>query len=318
MPADARSKPDPGRRHSLVGLVLMLTATAAFVTMSAFVKLLREDGFDTPQVMFWRMAPGLPWVLAELCVRGVAFAPHKARLIAARCLFGICAMATNFYAVRALTLVQHNVLHLLQPVFIAVLAPFVLSERLRPATFAALTLALLGSVAVIDPTRGLGELPLVPALAGAAAAVCSALAHMWVRRATEHDAPELLVFYFTVSVSVVTLVWGLGFGDGLALPAGLGLPEATWKIAGMAGFGLAGQLAMTRAYDRTQAPVVAVVAYSSIPLSFVFDAVLWGATGSIATVIGAAMMVLAGILLIRGGRARARDSKPRLRPPSAT
>jgi drug/metabolite transporter (DMT)-like permease len=296
----------------------MLTATAAFVSMSAFVKLLREDGFDTPQVMFWRMAPGLPWVLAELRVRGVAFMPHKPRLIVSRCLFGICAMATNFYAVRALTLVQHNVLHLLQPVFIAVLAPFVLGERLRPATFAALTVALIGSVAVMDPTRGLGELPLIPALAGVTAAVCSALAHMWVRRATEHDAPELLVFYFTMSVSVVTLVWGLGFGDGLTMPAGLGVPEAAWKIAGMAGFGLAGQLLMTRAYDRTQAPIVAVVAYSSIPLSFVLDALLWGATGSIATAVGALMMVLAGVLLIRGGRARSRGSKPSVRPPNAT
>lgn len=302
--AKTREIADPGRRQSLVGVALMLTATAAFVAMSAFVKLLREDGLDTPQVMFWRMAPGLAWVLAELRVRGVAFFPRRPGLVAARCLFGICAMATNFYAVRALTLVQHNVLHLLQPVFIAVLAPFVLRERLRPATFAALTLALLGAVAVIDPTRGLGEIPVTPAAAGVVAAVCSALAHMWVRRATEHDAPELLVFYFTATVSVVTVVWAVATGRGLGLPATLGPGEAAWKIAGMAGFGLVGQLLMTRAYDRTQAPIVAVVAYSSIPLSFVLDALLWGTTGSVATAIGAIMMVLAGGLLIRGGRAQ--------------
>jgi drug/metabolite transporter (DMT)-like permease len=95
------------------------------------------------------------------------------------------------------------------------------------------------------------------------------------------------------------------------------MTEAAWKIAGMAGFGLAGQLLMTRAYDRTQAPIVAVVAYSSIPLSFVLDAALWGATGSVATAVGAVMMVLAGILLIRGGRVRERDTKPSVRPPNA-
>lgn len=300
MRPESYANADPARRDSLVGLALMLTATAAFVAMSAFVKLLREDGLDTPQVMFWRMAPGLPWVLVELRVRGIAFAPRRPRLVVVRSLFGICAMGAYFYAVRALTLVQHNVLHLLQPVFIAIFAPFILRERLRPAALAALVLALTGAIAVIDPTQGLGEVPVAPAVAGVVAALCSALAHMWVRRATEHDAPELVVFYFTASVSVITLAWALALGRGLTLPPGLGLGEASWKIVGMAGFGLVGQLLMTRAYDRTQAPIVAVVAYTSIPLSFVLDVAVWGATGSPATAMGSVMMVLAGVFLVRG------------------
>lgn len=286
------------RRNSVVGLALMLTATAAFVAMSAFVKVLREDGMSTPEVMFWRMAPGLPWVWMELRVRGVRLLPHVPGTVALRCMFGLGAMATNFYAVRALTLVQHNVLHLLQPVFIALLAPFFLGERLRGLAIFAAGLALAGAIAVIDPFAGLGAVPLVPALIGVVAAVLSAFAHMWVRRATEHDAPELVVFYFVGTVTVLTLIWGLATGVLGSLPAGLGLGEATWKIAGMAGFGLVGQLLMTRAYHRTQAPVVAVVAYSSIPLSFVLDVLAWNATGTMATLVGSVMMIGAGLLLV--------------------
>lgn len=292
----------PRSGNSVIGLVLMLTATAAFVVMSAFVKVLREDGMATPEVMFWRMLPGLPWVWVELRVRGVRLWPHRPGLVAARCAFGICAMATNFYAVRALTLVQHNVLHLLQPVFIAVLSPFVLGERLRGVAVVALALALGGAVAVLDPTQAADHVPLLPAIAGLAAALFSAFAHMWVRRATAHDAPELVVFHFTAAVSVIALAWGLSDGRILTLPAGLAPFDAAWKILGMAGFGLAGQLLMTRAYGRTQAPVVAVVAYASIPLSFLLDVLAWGVSGSMATFVGSGLMVLAGALLIRAQR----------------
>jgi len=279
----------------------MFTATAAFVAMSAFVKALREDGMSTPEVMFWRMAPGLPWVWMELRVRGLSLLPRVPTVLLTRCLFGICSMAANFYAVRMLTLVQSNVLHLLQPVFIALLSPFLLAERLRGAAIVALMLAIAGSVLVIDPT-GATSVPMVAATAGVIAALLSALAHLWVRRATEHNPPELVVFYFGATVTVLAGLWGLSTGALLSLPEGLGTWQAAGKIAGMAGFGLAGQLLMTRAYDRTQAPLVAVVAYSSIPLSFALDVLAWGAMGTIATLLGCVLMVIAGVLLVRGKR----------------
>jgi drug/metabolite transporter (DMT)-like permease len=289
-PADASS----------AGLGLMLAATASFVAMTAFVKILREGGMGTPEVMFWRMAPGLPWMALALAIRRVALRPADPAAIALRSAFGLTAMAANFYAVRALSLVQHNLLHLLQPIFVALLAPVLIRERLGAVAVIALVLACGGAVAAIDPRNAGGALHPWAVAAGVGAALFSALAHIWVRRTTARDDPELVVFHFTLAVTVVSLA--ASSGEIFRLPSGLDARAAVLAVAGMAGCGLLGQILMTRAYDRAAAPIVAVVAYASIPLNFAVDAIVWGAPGSLGTIVGAGLMVLAGVLLVRAPR----------------
>ena len=117
---------------------------------------------------------------------------------------------------------------------------------------------------------------------------------------TARDAPELVVFWFTLAVSVAGLGMSLVQGRMLTgLPGGLGALEATWKIALLAGLGLGGQLLMTRAYGRAAAPVVAIVAYASIPLSASLDHLAWGVVPGLDGVLGATAMVVAGVLLVR-------------------
>ncbi len=284
------------------GLLLMLLATAAFVAMAAFVKQLREDGLSTSEVMFWRTAPGLAWVWAELRVRKLSVWPKAANLVITRSLYGVAAMACYFYALRVLTMIEYTVLHLLQPVFVAVLAPMLLGERLRRAAVLALVVALCGALVVLRPDRALrSDLALLPLLGGVGAALFSALAHITVRKATAQDSPECVVFWFTIVVSAAALIGGLVQGDFLhGLPEGLGLGEALWKIAAMAGFGQAGQLMMTRAYGRAAAPVVATVAYASIPISIVVDMLAWGVLPGLGEIVGSSLMVVAGVLLVRG------------------
>lgn len=290
------------QRRKRLGLLWMLLATVCFVCMAGFVKTLREDGLATTEVMFWRMVPGLAWVLVELRLRGQSLRPKAPRPVLLRSLAGLGAMAGYFYALRALTMIENAVLHLLQPVFVAVLAPLILDERLRRSALFALAMAMVGALIVIRPDQAWrAQLPLWPMLAGASAALLSALAHIMVRRATSKDTPELVVFWFTVFASVAALITGLARGEFLAgLPDGLELGPAVAKIAGMASFGLAGQLLMTRAYGRTAAPVVAIVAYASIPASIVVDLLVWGVRPGLGEALGSLLMILAGAVLVRG------------------
>lgn len=296
----------------------MLLATLAFLGMSACVKLMREGGMSTPGVMFWRMAPGLVWVVPLVSRRTGGFRPAAPGPMALRCAFGISAMATNFYAVRALALVQHNVLHLLQPVFIAMAAPWVLGERLRGLAVVALVLAFVGAVLVLEPGPALlGGVSFWPAVAGVAAAGFSAGAHISVRRVTRDDPPELVVFYFVASVTTVTLVLGLTTAEVFTLPEGMTPLAGIAGVAGMAGLGLLGQLLMTRAYERAPAPMVAMVAYSSIPVSFVIDAVLWQTPATPWTVSGSVLMAVAGVLLVRARHGAQALSPAAQRPASS-
>lgn len=100
-------------------------------------------------------------------------------------------------------------------------------------------------------------------------------------------------------VSALALTMGLASGDFRGLPPGLELGPAVVKIAGAAGFGLAGQLFMTRAYGRTAAPLVAMMSYASIPISIAVDLMVWGAWPELAQVAGSLLMIGAGVLLLR-------------------
>jgi S-adenosylmethionine uptake transporter len=307
-----------------LGLLLMLGSVIAFTVMGALVKDLREHGMGTCEVMVWRTAPGLPFVWLELRMRGLPVRPRRPRVVALRTLFGGVAMTTNFWAVQSLALVQHTVVHLVQPVFVAIMSPLLLRERLRGAAVAALCLALAGALVVLAPpdvvslgavALGAVAMPLIPGLVGLSSALFSAFAHIQLRLATgtdvptaldpgtPPDAPETVVFHFTLFVTVVGTAIGLALGEFRSLPNGLDLVASTGRIAAMALAGLAGQLMMSRAYARVEAPVVAIVAYAAIPLSAAIDAFVWGSPVGVTAYIGAGAMVLAGILL---GRARAR------------
>ena len=138
-----------------MGLLMMLGAVASFTVMVAFVKLLRGGGMSTVEVVVWRMAPGIPWVLFEIYRRKAPLLPRRPWPVAARVACGGIAMGTYFWAVDQLSLFQNTVLHLSQPVFVAVLAPIFLKERLRGFAVLALGLALVGALVVVVPPEQL-------------------------------------------------------------------------------------------------------------------------------------------------------------------
>lgn len=284
------------------GLLLMLGATIAFTAMQAAVKLLRDDGFATSEIIFYRSAPALPFLWWGLRRRKIPLRPARVGVIALRSAFGIASMATNFFAVRALTLVQHTVLFLLQPVFVALLAPLALREPLRAVTLAALALALSGAALVIHPDAAAFAPPLLPALLSASSALFSALAHLSVRVAAASEPAERVVFHFTLHASLAGLAWGLAEGA----PHDLELADLP-ALVGLVGFGTLGQVLMTRAYHREQAARVAMIAYAGIPASVALDAWLWRAPAGVGALAGAGLMVVAGALL---QRARPQPGQP--------
>lgn len=274
----------------------MLGATVALVAMNACAKLLREDGFSTAEIIFYRTAPGLLWIWADVRRRHQSLRPVRVDLVALRSTFGVAAMAANFYAVQALTLVQNQALHLLQPVFVALFAPLILHERLHQLVLVALTLAATGAFLTLAPRGDLSSLPLVPAIIGISAAVFSSLAHVTIRKTSATEAPEVVVFHFALHAAIVGLAWGLWHGDFQLVHltrTNLGL------IAGTTLFGTLGQLWMTRAYGLAPASRVAMVAYAAIPLSLGADIALWGAGAAVESLAGAVLLVGAGYLITR-------------------
>jgi len=279
----------------------MFAATASFVAMQAVVKAARLGGMDTTEVMFFRTAPGLPVLWLSLRKKGHGLAPEDGAGVLIRSLLGTLAMGTNFAALVWLTLAQFSTLSLAQPIFVALAAPLVLREPTRRHVILAMPLAIAGALTLILPGIESRSMPPIAAALAIASALFSAFAQMWVRKTTASDPPDRVVFYFALVVSVLSLVIGLVRGRFHTLTAestGVALLE----IVGMAGFGTLGQALMTRAYFHGEAASVSMVAYSGVALSLLLDIVLWSAIPTAMTLIGALLMVVAGLVLLRGER----------------
>jgi drug/metabolite transporter (DMT)-like permease len=284
----------------LFAIALMLGATLAFVGMQAVVKIARQGGMDPTEVMFFRTAPGLPvlwWILRR---RGHGLSPDQPRNLFVRSLLGSLAMSTNFTSMRWLTLAQFSTLSLMQPVFVALAAPTLLRERVRPLTWAALGLACAGSLTMLVPALDARALPLFAALLALTSALASAFAHIWVRKATETDPAERVVFHFAAWVSVGALAVGLLRGSFRGVPDAMSGAELSLVVVGMSSLGTLGQVLMTRAHVFGEAASVSLVGYSNVALSMLLDLALFQVVPLPSALAGAALMIVAGVVLVRG------------------
>jgi drug/metabolite transporter (DMT)-like permease len=280
----------------------MLGASASFVAMQAVVKHAREMGMDTWEVMFFRTAPGLPVLYFALRRAGHGLRPVEPGDLFVRSMFGALAMGTNFAAMLWLSLAQFSTLNLTQPVLVALASPLVLGERVRRHTWAAMPLAAAGAFILIAPALTSHAFPILPALLALASAVSACFAQIWVRRATASDPPDRVVFHFAAFVAVLSLVIGLVRGRFQLPLTGASYGSTLVQITGMAGFGTLGQTLMTRAYFHGEAAPVSMVAYAGIALSLIADLVLWNVWPAPSALAGALLMVLGGLVLVRGER----------------
>jgi drug/metabolite transporter (DMT)-like permease len=123
------------------------------------------------------------------------------------------------------------------------------------------------------------------------AAVCGALAQVFVRRLIHVETTTCIVFYFSLTSTVLSL---------LTIPFGWVWPtpeEAALLIAAglMGGFG---QIALTESYRHADASVIAPFEYTSMLLALAAGYFLFAEVPTLGMLAGAALVVLAGLIII--------------------
>lgn len=209
-----------------------------------------------------------------------------------RSIFGTFAAMGSFYALSStqIPLGDAATLSATTPVFVALLSGPLLGERVGSRTWAAVLLAMLGLVAVVQPTFRTASHVAVVATAGAAA---FAVALISLRRLGPGERGEAIVFHFSC---VATVTFTL-----LSLTTFV-RPSPT-ELAVLAGTGLAGglaQLLMTRAYALDAAARVSALSYLGVVLTHVIGLSLLGDRPSPLQFVGTLLVVAAGLLLLAG------------------
>ena len=128
--------------------------------------------------------------------------------------------------------------------------------------------------------------------AGLASGLTSATAYVAVRRASQTNGPVVIVFYFTLVATVVSLL--------LALVTGAVWPRDPVVYALLAGSGVSatgGQLLMTDAYRIGKASRIAAAGAAGPLVSTLFGWVALEQIPDHAAFIGMAILVFTGILM---------------------
>jgi drug/metabolite transporter (DMT)-like permease len=281
----------PPRPSLASAVLLMLAAVLMFALMDAGLKLLSSQ-YPPLQVAALRGLSSLPlvtlWVLATVPARSLLRVHWPLHLL--RGVLGVAMMAGFVYGLRTMPLSTAYAITFVAPLLVTAMAGPLLKEKVGAARWVAIGIGLVGVLVILRPT---GEGMLTGGgLAILVAAICYAMGAVTVRMLAQRDSTQAMVFWFVVMLSLGAWL--------LALPAWKPLQSAhVWIIAGVGVSGSLAQVALTEAFRRGEASLIAPLEYTALLWGVLLDVALWSVLPDGVTWIGAGIIVASGLYLLR-------------------
>jgi len=263
----------------------MLGAVVSFSAMAVAGRLVSFE-LDTFEIMTYRSMIGFALLLAVAgaagTLREVAAQRPNLPLHLVRNVFHFTGQNLWFYAITVIPLAQVFALEFTSPLWVLMLSPLILGERLTKARVLA---ALTGFVGILIVTRpGAGEIN-AGTLAAAAAAVGFAGSVIATKRLTRSETLTTILFWMTLMQSVFGLVCAGADGD-FALPSLATLPWLGLIALG----GLGAHLCLTTALSIAPATLVTPVDFVRLPLISIIAWAVFAEPVDAFTILGAAII----------------------------
>lgn len=284
----------PTQTRPLAAALWMLGSILSFVAMSIAGRALKPF-LDVPEIMFWRSVIGLVIVVAIARALRVPNLASRARLKwhGLRNAVHFMGQGLWFWALMTIPLAQLFALEFTSPIWVILLAPLLLGERLTRVKLLAAALGFAGVMVVARPDFG----HLDPGVAAAlAAAVCFAGNIILTKRLTGTEPIITILFW--------QMVMQLGFGlvlTGWDLHITLPPPAALLPL-GVVGVGaLVAHFSLTKALSLAPATFVIPIDFVRLPMAAVIGVWLYHEPLEWAVLGGAVMIVLGNWVNIRYG-----------------
>jgi drug/metabolite transporter (DMT)-like permease len=170
-----------------------------------------------------------------------------------------------------------------------------------PRRWTAIGIGLVGVLVILRPTgQGMATLG---GLAVLLASICYAFGAITVRLLSRRDSSQAMVFWFLVILSA-----GAGL---LAAPEWIPIRASdAWTIAGVGVTGSLAQVALTEAFRRGEASLIAPLEYTALVWTVSLDLLLWGVLPDNVTWLGAGIIVASGFYLLRREKIHAAVEHP--------
>ena len=290
------------RSGNTAGVLAMLLAVALLSLMDAGLKTLAPH-YPSLQVAALRGLVALPLVCAYVAWRRAGPSLLRVRwpLHLLRGALSISMLGLFAFALRHLPLTEAYTIFFVAPLMITALSGPFLGERVGALRWAMIALGFVGVLVVLRPT-GAGVFSLA-GLAVLAAAGGYAVSAITVRLLGRTDSPESMVFWMTAMLS-------MGAGALAAQHWVAVRPEHGWVLAGIAVTGFGGQLAITEAFRRAEASLIAPLEYTALAWGAGLDFWLWHTLPDAVTLVGASIIIVSGLVLLRGEKVHAEAEHP--------
>ena len=272
-----------------LGLLCMLASSACFAFMGLFVKIAGRT-LPIEEITLVRAGGGLLVASAMACWQPPESPPRQVTWLVARGVLGWSALVCYFQAIARLPLADAVFLNYTSPFFTALLASWVLRERLTRPMALALVLALFGVFILVHPGGG-GVKSGV--WLGIASGMLAAGAYVAVKRATAHNDPITIVWFFSLVATVLSAP--LAWQNWVAPTLAEGLMMASVAISATVA-----QLLMTHGYRLARATPASIVSLFTPLFAAVLGILCFGDAPGWATWVGGALIVGSGALLARG------------------
>ena len=190
-----------------MGYFFMFVSAFFFCLMTIFVKIATAE-FETIQIFFMRGVITLLITYYFLKRKKISILGQNKKILIARGLVGSVALFLVYESLNRLSLAQATVIQYLYPIFIAILASFLLKENVNKKIILSVLFGLVGVFWILNFPFINSEVVLDVGSIGIAVlgSILTALAYVLVRMAsTYNESPYVIMFYFPLFTVIMSI-----------------------------------------------------------------------------------------------------------------
>jgi len=284
----------------------MLIGALISALNGAIAKVLSDD-LSAMEIVFFRNLLGVLIILYSLKHTAPKLSGGKFHMLITRGIFGFTAMILFFYTITIIPLGEAITLNKTSPLFVTILAYYLLKERLNKATIFAVIIGFLGIILITKP---FGVNISYEHFLGILGGFFAAAAYTTIKKIKDIYDARVIVLSFVGIGSLLPAIFFL-IAPYIEAPKSIEflfptftLPSTLWiwfLILFMAVISTISQWLLTKAYSLSNVSIIGVISYTNIPFAIGFGWMLGDKFPDFYTFLGIGLIILGGLLV---GRAK--------------
>lgn len=270
----------------------MIGAITSFSSMAVAGRQM-SGHLDTFEIMFYRSLVGILIMVTVVLATGKRgeIKTDRLPLHFIRNISHFTGQNLWFFAVGLIPLAQVFAMEFTAPIWVIILSPLILKEKLRPIGVVSGILGFIGILVVTRPSPETLEWPLI---AAGLAAIGFAFSAIFTRKLTRDQSTVCILFWLSIMQAVFGLICA-GYDFDIHIPDMATVPYVV--LVGCAG--LFAHFCLTTALSLAPASIVMPIDFARLPLIAVVGMVLFGEAIDVYVLIGAAIIFFANWINIR-------------------